>query len=70
MYFEHQKVKISSPVSLLHFLNKLIGGERSLHRKHEILDDVISTVDVQETPDNDGQTRGVYLLHVDLDILL
>lgn len=51
-------------------LNKFVGGERSLHRQDQVLDDVIGTVHVQEPSHHNGETRGVHLLHVDLNVLL
>ncbi len=37
---------------------------------YEVLDYVFRAVDIQQSSDHDRETRGVDLLHIDLDVLL
>ena len=54
-------IKAVKPVSLLEFLHKLVSGERAPDGKHQILDDIIGTVHVEQPTSHNRQTRGVHL---------
>lgn len=56
-------------IALLNFLDEFICRELSTDGKDEGFDDVIPAVNVQQSTNNDGQTRRVDLLHVDLNVL-
>jgi len=49
------------PVPLLHLFHQLVGGELPSHHHDEVLDDVLSAVHVQQTPDHHRKTAGVHL---------
>ena len=56
-------------VALLDFSNKIINHKASADARDKGLDEIITTIDIEESSDNSGQTRRVDLLHVDLNVL-
>lgn len=51
----------AAPVPLFHLSDQLISGELSPYHQDKALDDVLGTVDVQQTTNHDGQTAGIHL---------
>lgn len=56
-------------VALLDLFDELVDAELTAHRHDHLLDLILGAVDVEQAADDDGQTRRVDLLHVDLDVL-
>jgi hypothetical protein len=65
-----EREKEFETIPLFNFFYQFVGGIGTFDSEDEILNDIISTIDIKQTSDHNWETRRVDLLHIYFNIFL